>query len=85
MYCPRCGSSRLSRSHTRGWVEKLAKKCSYKAFRCREAECDWRGLIKVKGRDQNTLAYLAKFRIPFILMTAFLFSLTIFLFFVNID
>jgi hypothetical protein len=84
MYCPRCGSTRLRRSHTRGWLEKIAKQLSYQAYRCREPECDWRGLFRVKSRDQATSGTLAKIRGPLILMGVLLFSLTLFLIVVNL-
>jgi hypothetical protein len=85
MFCPRCGSDRLRRSHTHGLKEKIAKRFSFKAFRCRESECAWRGLIRIKASDQITIGYLAKFRVPLILMGVILFSLTIFFFFIYFD
>lgn len=47
MICPKCGSDRLRRSHTRGFKERLLKSLGYKAFRCRAPDCDWRGTFKV--------------------------------------
>jgi hypothetical protein len=46
--CERCGSARIKRSRTRGIREKFLKSVGYRAFRCREQSCRWRGLIKVK-------------------------------------
>lgn len=85
MYCPICGSERVSRSHTRGIREKIAKKFGYKAFRCRESDCTWRGLYRIKSRDQKTQEYVAKFRAPLILVSVLLVSLTLFLFLIQID
>ena len=44
--CPECVSSRLRRSHTRGLAEQLKKFLGYRAYRCRESACRWRGLVK---------------------------------------
>ncbi len=51
-FCPKCGSERLRRSHTRGISEKLKKVVGWRAFRCREKSCGWRGLIKTKSFGQ---------------------------------
>ena len=51
--CPRCGSDRLRRSHTRGVSEKLQKVLGWRAFRCREKSCGWRGLLKTKSFRQE--------------------------------
>ncbi len=51
--CPKCGSARLRRSHTRGVSEKLSKVLGWRAFRCRENPCGWRGLIKTKSFRQE--------------------------------
>jgi hypothetical protein len=75
----------VRRSHTRGPIEKIAKKLGYKAFRCREAECTWRGLFRIKSPNQSTQGLLTKFRAPLILMGVMLISLTLFLFLINID
>lgn len=47
--CPNCGSGRLRRSHTRGFLEKLKKILGWRAYRCREESCGWRWLIKTKS------------------------------------
>ena len=47
--CPKCGSGRLRRSHTRGASEKLHKVFGWRAYRCREKSCGWRGLLKTKS------------------------------------
>jgi hypothetical protein len=44
--CPECGSRNLRRSHTQGVSEKLRRFLGWRAFRCREKSCRWRGLIK---------------------------------------
>jgi predicted RNA-binding Zn-ribbon protein involved in translation (DUF1610 family) len=55
MNCPHCGSTRIRRSHTRGFREKFLKFFGYKAFQCREADCGWRGLVKTRadGRAES--------------------------------
>ena len=47
--CPKCGSDRLRRSHTRGVSEKFKKVLGWRAYRCREKSCGWRGLLKTKS------------------------------------
>ena len=47
--CPKCGSDRLRRSRTRGFSEKLKKVLGWRAYRCREKSCGWRGLLKTKS------------------------------------
>ena len=51
--CPKCGSDRLRRSHTRGVSEKLQKVLGWRAYRCREKSCGWRGLLKTKSFRQG--------------------------------
>ena len=50
--CPKCGSSRLRRSHTRGVSERFSKLLGWRAYRCREKSCGWRGLIKTRSLRQ---------------------------------
>ncbi len=45
--CPNCGS-KLRKSRTRGFTEKLRKALGTRAFRCANKTCNWRGLIKTK-------------------------------------
>ena len=51
--CPKCGSDRLRRSHTRGVSEKLQKVLGWRAYRCREKSCGWRGLLKTSSFRQG--------------------------------
>ena len=51
-FCPKCGSGNLRRSHSRGASEKLIKLSGWRAYRCREKSCGWRGLIKNKSSRQ---------------------------------
>jgi hypothetical protein len=53
LVCPKCGSGRTRRSHTRGVSEKLNKILGWRAYRCREKSCGWRGLIKTKSFRQE--------------------------------
>jgi ribosomal protein L40E len=50
--CPKCGSGHLRRSHSRGASEKLIRLVGWRAYRCREKSCGWRGLIKKKSLRQ---------------------------------
>jgi hypothetical protein len=51
--CPKCGSERTRRSHTKGVSEKLKKVLGWRAYRCREKSCGWRGLIKTNSFRQE--------------------------------
>jgi hypothetical protein len=46
--CPHCHGNNLRRSRTRGWRERLLKLLGWRAYRCREKACGWRGLIKTR-------------------------------------
>ena len=79
--CPRCGSDRLRRSHTRGVSEKLQKVLGWRAFRCREKSCGWRGLLKTSSFSQGlekTLKNRKKQLLTLILVVAVM-SIVIFL------
>lgn len=52
--CPRCGS-KLRKSHSVGLKEKLLKISGKRAFRCRDKNCNWRGLIKIKTAREAIL------------------------------
>jgi predicted RNA-binding Zn-ribbon protein involved in translation (DUF1610 family) len=58
--CPECGSVKIRRSHTRGFSEKFLRMLGWRAFRCNEASCNWRGLIKSKSFGQAILSELKK-------------------------
>ena len=47
LVCHSCGSRKLRRSHAQGLGEKLKRILGWKAFRCHNQECNWRGLIWV--------------------------------------
>ncbi len=83
MFCPLCGSDRIRRSHTRGFGEKLLKYFGYKAFRCREDVCDWRGLLKIGFGSEP--GFLDKCKTPLILMMMLLLSFLVFVFVINGD
>jgi hypothetical protein len=46
--CPKCQSTNIRRSHTRTLKETLFKIFGWRAYRCREKKCRWRGLIRTK-------------------------------------
>ncbi len=50
--CPSCKSTNIRRSHTKGLREKFLKKFGWRAFRCREKNCRWRGLIKMESTSE---------------------------------
>jgi hypothetical protein len=85
MYCPKCGSTRLRRSHTRGFIEKIFKSLGYKAFRCREKDCDWRGLVRTNQAEGSMRRFLDKCKAPFILVVVMLFSCLLLLLMVSSD
>ena len=47
MNCPKCGSTRLRRSHSRNFKERLRKLFNQRAWRC--IDCNWRGILKSKS------------------------------------
>ncbi len=51
--CPLCKSADIRRSRTRGLREKFLKEFGWRAFRCRQKDCRWRGLIRTKPVDQS--------------------------------
>jgi predicted RNA-binding Zn-ribbon protein involved in translation (DUF1610 family) len=61
--CPQCGSGRLRRSHTRGVSEKLHKVFGWRAYRCREKSCGWRGLLKTRSFRQEIAKTLKNHKI----------------------
>jgi len=63
VFCLRCGSNRLRRSRTRGLKEKTLKLLGYRAFRCREENCDWRGMLKIRDTWENRLSFNPKLRV----------------------
>jgi hypothetical protein len=79
LVCPSCGSRKLRRSHTRGLGEKLKRTLGWKAFRCRNQECNWRGLIWV-GFSRLSLATEAEKKVKLalaVLGLIFLFYLSL--------
>ena len=44
MPCPKCGSKRIKRSHSRDLKERLQKLFNQRAYRC--INCGWRGILK---------------------------------------
>ncbi len=79
MICPKCGSGRLRRSHTRGIKEKFLKKLGYKAFRCREKECDWRGLVNKRLLRIKRSGVFSKLNLRLFLLVAFIIMLPLFI------
>ncbi len=77
MFCPKCGSSRIRRSHTRSLKEKILKSFGLKAFRCREQGCDWRGLIRVATLDGIENGLFIKYRNSLLFVSAIIIFLLI--------
>jgi hypothetical protein len=46
--CPKCQSNHVRLSHTKGMRERLLKHLGWRAYRCREKSCRWRGLLKTE-------------------------------------
>jgi DNA-directed RNA polymerase subunit RPC12/RpoP len=67
MFCPQCGSTRLRRSRTRGFREKFLKIFGYRAYRCREDDCGWRGLLKTREVGERLFNSIEKKKMPLIL------------------
>ncbi len=47
MKCPQCGSSRIRKSHSKNFRERLKKLLRQRAYRCHD--CNWRGILKSKS------------------------------------
>jgi DNA-directed RNA polymerase subunit RPC12/RpoP len=67
MFCPKCASTRLRRSRTRGFREKFLKFFGYRAYRCREDDCGWRGLVKTGEVGGELFKSIGKKKMPLIL------------------
>jgi len=39
-------------------LEKVIKVFGWKAFRCRDKDCDWRGLLRLRSSDEGLKEYL---------------------------
>jgi len=61
LICPKCGSSKLRRSHSRGLYEQLLKYLNQRAYRCRD--CSWRGLINTKSHKSRKIPSLKGYSI----------------------
>jgi hypothetical protein len=57
-FCPKCKSNNIRRSRTKGLREKFLKKLGWRAFRCRERDCRWRGLIQTKSLREPVVAFV---------------------------
>jgi len=67
MFCPQCASTRLRRSRTRGLWEKFLKFFGYRAYRCQEDDCGWRGLVKTRKVGEKLFESMGKRKMPLIL------------------
>jgi uncharacterized membrane protein YvbJ len=67
MKCPKCGSKRIKRSHSRGLKEQLQKLFNQKPYRC--IDCDWRGTLQQLPTNVKHRKVIIK--IISILLTAF--------------
>jgi uncharacterized membrane protein YvbJ len=47
MKCPKCGLTRIKRSHSRGFQERLQKLFGRRIYRC--INCGWRGIRQAKS------------------------------------
>jgi hypothetical protein len=83
MFCPLCGSAWLKRSHTRGFEEKLLKSLGFKAFRCGEELCNWRGLLKIGSEKE--IAFLKVCKGLLIFMVVLLLTFLAFVFAISAD
>jgi hypothetical protein len=39
-------------------LEKVIKVFGWKAFRCKDKDCDWRGLLRLRSSDEGFKEYL---------------------------
>jgi uncharacterized membrane protein len=47
MQCPKCRSTKIKRSHSRGFWERLQKLFGRRIYRC--IDCGWRGIRQAKS------------------------------------
>ncbi len=66
--CPRCHSDNLRRSRSRNRRERLVKALGWRAMRCRERACGWRGLVKIKPTREALAEYLGLNKQTFLLL-----------------
>ncbi len=59
-FCPQCGGAELRRSRTRGFRERTWKVLGWRAYRCRNKECQWRGLLKARSFKEVLEEYWQK-------------------------
>ncbi len=52
MKCPKCGSTKIKLSHSRGFQERLKKLFHQRIYRC--IKCNWRGILKAKSSHIST-------------------------------
>lgn len=55
--CPRCGSTRVKRSHSKTLKEKVLKFFNERAYRC--VNCGWRGILE--GKSSRVRPYAKKY------------------------
>ena len=49
--CPQCGSTRIKRSHSRDFKERVMKFFDERAYRC--INCGWRGVLQAKSAKKQ--------------------------------
>jgi predicted RNA-binding Zn-ribbon protein involved in translation (DUF1610 family) len=64
--CPRCGSSRIKRSHSRSIAERFLRLLNRRAYRC--VNCGWRGIRQGASSRTSDTKYNIKQLIAIILL-----------------
>ena len=59
MNCPKCGSTKIKRSHSRSFQERLRKLFNQRPYRC--IDCNWRGILETKAKSSRTKRYTKKY------------------------
>ena len=91
LICPKCQSTKIRRSHSRTMKEDFVKKFGWKAYRCREQNCRWRGLIRTKTNLEvflkvtDKVGALIVYGIPIVLLILLIFLIYRFLNFLIFD
>ena len=79
--CPKCQSKNIRRSHSRTMKENMVKIFGWRAYRCRENKCRWRGLLRTKTNLEILLKVTDKvgavivYGIPIVLLILIIFIL----------
>jgi len=80
--CPQCGS-KLRKSRTKTYKEKVQKALGTRPFRCMNKECNWRGLIKIKSFKEIISNSESKYKLLFAITIGIILSYLVYKIFIG--